>query len=151
MKQLNDPGPIDIINLLGEPMREPVSGPDGFPTIEVVDGQRRQKSKLSRATLKTFALGLLATPEYVGDAKGLDAAALVFDARKAIAAWPDGPGPKLLENEHHRGLVRAVKEAKFDNTVAHNLVPYMLAITEAKDAPPAVVAVPDEPEAKAAE
>lgn len=150
MKQIIDPGPIDVVNLLGDPMRENVVGPDGYPVLEVVDGQRRQKTKPSRATLKQFALGLLATEQFIGDAKGLDAATLVFEARKAIAAWPDGPGPKLLENEHHRGLVRAVKETKFDQSVAHNLVPFMLAITEAKEAP-AVVAVPEEPADQAAE
>lgn len=150
MKQIIDPGPIDLVNLLGEPMREQVNGPDGYPAIEIVDGQRRQKTKPSRATLKQFALGLLATEQFIGEAKGLDAAALVFEARKAIAAWPDGPGPKQIENEHHRGLVRAVKDTKFDQSVAHNLVPFMLAITEAKEAP-AVVAVPEEPADQAAE
>lgn len=144
MKQINDPGSIEIVNLLGEPMCEPVNGPDGYPVLETVDGQRRQKTKPSRATLKQFALGLLATAEFIGDAKGVDAATLVLDARKAIAAWTDGPGPKLLENEHHRGLVRAVKEAKFEQTIAHNLVPYMLAITEAKEAPVAAAEKPAE-------
>lgn len=151
MKQLNDPGPISVVNLLGEPMREVVTGPDGYPEIETVDGQRRQRTKLSRATFKQFCLGLLGTEQFVGDAKGIDAATLVFDTRKAIAAWDEAAGPKQLENEQHRALLRAVKEGKFDQAIAHNLVPYMRAIAEAKDAPPAPVAVPDEPVDQAAE
>lgn len=140
MKHIIDPGPITLVNLLGQPMREGVFDADGQPVIETVDGQRRQKLKPARITFSEFCLGMLGATQFVGEAKGIDAAALVLDARKAIAAWPAGPGPKPLENEHHRGLVRVVKEHAFDVGTAHNLVPYMRALVDAKDEPVAVAA-----------
>lgn len=139
MKQINDPGTIDVVNLLGDPQFEPVIGPDGYPSLETVDGQRRQKVKPARITLRDFCLSLLALPPFVGEAKGLDAAALVFEARGALLAWPDGPGPKALENEHHRGLVRCVKAHDF-GAGGYNLVPFMRAIAEAVDVPAAAAA-----------
>ncbi len=138
MKHIQDPGPIKFVNLLGQQMREPVVGPDGEPLLE----NGKPKLKAATGTLKQFSLGLLAAPEFIGELKGIDAAALVLSARQAIAGWDDAPGPKLLEDEHHRGLVRAVKETKFDQAIAHNLVPFMQAIVDAKTAPDSALAQP---------
>lgn len=145
MKTIIDPGSVHLENLLGQKMREPVTDSNGQPVFETANGQRVMKMRDAVATLREFCLGLLAVPAFIGDKTGYEAAELVLSARKAIAAWKDGPGPKLLEDEHHRGLARVVKDHPFEQTVAHNLVPFMRAVVDAKDAAAAILAAPDEP------
>lgn len=120
MKAINDPGPIKLVDVLGEPVYE-------------------SPGKQAEATLSKFLLGLLATPEFVGELKGMDAAVLVLEARKAILAWPPGPGAKALENEHHAAFVRSIKTTQFQQHIAHNFVPFMAAVVDAKDGTAALV------------
>lgn len=119
MKQINDPGPIKLVDVFGNP----IPGEEG---------------KQAEATLATFLLGLTGTPEFVGDLKGIDAAVAVLEARTAIQAWPAGPGPKPCETEIWKNLCRAIRTATFNQPIAHNLVPCMRAVLDAKDVPAAL-------------
>ncbi len=125
MKAIIDAGPIKLFDVLGNPV------PD-------------ENGKQAEATTQKFLLGLLATPEFVGELKGMDAAVLVLEARNALLAWPDGPGPKPLENEHHAAFVRAIKTAQFQQHIAHNFVPAMRAVLDAKNVPVALAAPDDD-------
>lgn len=142
MKCINDPGPIHPTEPDGARAREVVKGDDGYPVIEIVDGVRRQKTRPVVLTLRDVLVGLSTVPAYVGERKGMDAAVFLLETRQALKAWPEGPGPKLLENDQHAGFLRVLKEHDF-GAGGDALVPYLLAVRDAKDAP-AVVPVAEE-------
>lgn len=142
MRAIIDPGPIKLVDVLGEPIREPVIDANGQ---QARDEKGQPKTRQAEATLPKFLLGLCATAEFIGELKGMDAAVLVLEARKAIQAWPEGPGPKPIENAHHEAFCRTIKTTEFNHPIAHNFVPFMRAVVDAKDVPAAIAALPEQP------
>lgn len=132
MKLLLDPGPIALETVNGKRIRESVSDDSGQPVYDMVEGQQRMRTKPAVATFKEFCLGLIVSPLFIGDKKGIDAAELMLSAKKSISAWGE-QNTKALDDEHVRGLQRVVREHPFEQNISHNFVPYMREILEAKD------------------
>lgn len=123
MKYIEIPEDIDIYNLNGERMK---GAGDSDATVSFED----------------FVLGRLGDPKFAESVKTITAAVEIKNKLK------DAKGVLALENEHYTLLKQVTEkpsaQSAYHPAVAHNLLPFMQAITEHASDKPSAKIVPEQ-------
>jgi hypothetical protein len=82
-------------------------------------------------TQKEFLLDQIGQDGFAGSRKGVHQVRFQLAVIGAVESAKDGVGYEL-EDEHHAALVDSIEKAEFSGVVAHNLLPFIDAILDAR-------------------